>query len=96
MLHEGYTPAQVAEGLGVNASTIHRYHQRFRDRRNVQEYPQSDYRVSSAALDNSQRGDLCEVLTDKLYRSAEEVRDFINNTFRNLYSVRPESGGATR
>lgn len=86
MLHEGYSPSQVAEALGIDASTVHRYAQRFVERNDIDQYLQTDCRGSSRELTDDQILQLCDELNSRLYRNSLEVRDYILRVFGVQYS----------
>ena len=88
MLHDGYSPSEVAEALGIDASTVHRYVHRFTERGDIEAYLQNDFRGSTAALSDAQIMQLCDELNDRLYRNSAEVREYIRRTFGLKYTRR--------
>ena len=60
MLHERYSDIEVAEALGIDPSTVHRYRARFLECGDVNSYLQSEFRGSQSALSNAQVLQLCD------------------------------------
>lgn len=86
MLNQGYSPADIAETLGLDDSTVYRYKAAFIES-DLDSYLGTNYFAYQGKLAVEQEGLLKEELQNFLYISSREVTEFIEKTFRIRYTT---------
>ena len=87
-LHNGHSPSQVADILGIDVSTVHRYRARFQEADDVADYLRVRRLGSKPRLNDEQLAELRAELTENFYRSASQIDRFIRQRFDVRLSLR--------
>lgn len=86
MLHQGCTAQMIAESLGIDDSTVYRYHQGFEEF-GLDDYLKSFFVAYSGQLTEEEEQLLCVEVRQGLYINSKQVAAHIENTFGVRYSL---------
>jgi transposase len=86
MAHQGFTAQMIAESLGIDDSTVYRYHQVFEEL-GLDDYLKDFFVAYSGQLSEEEEQLLCSEIRQGLYINSKQVAAYIELEFGVRYSL---------